>query len=657
MVLAVFTGTLLFSQNGREGTRPVARAAKKGIWVYTGNIIPRGFSYTIERKLQNSNRYETIGKAYLPKSLSEFESLSQKWAVYFNKLDNFSKQEIQTLWNYLQKNTTTDSLRSNNLPLMHLIAGTAILDTTVEKGQAYIYRIHDDRGKAAPESSPETPPVSWPASPQLPVLQYETNKYANGKLALEWSTRALKELAHFNIYRSVFGKSDFRKINTEKGVYQKNGAVILLAIDSIGTKPVWYEYQLEPVDIYGNAGKTGEPVAGGSLSEHYATPVKQLKATGQPKGHQIRLSWKYENKKYLNGISIMRSNHFDSGYHRIASVPVTDTAYTDIIPVAGENYYYYLLLYSAANEPVATAKVAALYYTKTEKPTPPEEADAETIPNGIRVHWRSNGPYVTGFYVYRNTSSNEKFIQVSGLVPAGGGLYSFDDTSKNLQAGEVYLYAVKSVNDVNQFSDFSDTVSAYPGIAAKLTTPGHLRYRINNNTITLAWDDLRPIENNLLGYRVYRRSSTAAKYQALEQDISSAGKNFYIDSTVQPGGAYEYAVTALDFFGNESPLSDPVKAGIAEEIPPVPSGITAQVSGNTVILRWGQLDGNDVKVKIYRSEPGQKQAVVIGTVDSFEETFTDTTVVKKRLYFYQLSAINSKNKESHQSEKLSVRAQ
>jgi len=643
------------AQSKKAGSEPVAASAEKGILIYLGNSIPKNFSYTIERKAKNASSYDVIGKTTAAKTFSEVETLNQKWSKSFDKLDPLSNKDLQHEWNYLQRNNTTDSLFTDNLPVMHLIAGTAFLDTTFRKDQSYTYRILKTDASGNKSDISETPSVTWKPSPAFPAIKTSSVKFASGKLVIEWAAKSAMSMAHFNVYRSVFAKNEFRRIKPEKGFYFRNDSIVLLIIDTIGLQPAWYEYQFEPVDIYGNAGNKGAVCSGGSMMDHYAPPVTNLRATGTQKDHQIRISWKYENKKYLNGITIMRSSNFDSSFQRIATVPVSDTVYMDRVPLAGENYYYYLLLHSAQKEPVATAKVAALYYNKSEKPDRPKNVVAETVSNGICIHWEFDEPYVSGFYVYRNMNISEKFVQVSGLIPAGGNVYSFTDTSKNLSGGEVYRYAVKSVSDANQLSDFSDTASAHPGIKVILNSPEHLRLRLNNGVVTLIWDDLRKSVNDILGYSVYRRISGEKEFTDLLKNIKGTEKNFYIDSTAVPGIAYEYAVSVKDIFGNESVVCKPVKVVIDKVQLPVPSGISALLAGDKILIRWGQIgDDKNLKIRIYRTAQGQK-AELIGTADSRAEEFTDNKVVKGKLYFYQLSTEDPDKNESALSEKLSVR--
>ncbi len=642
----------LFAQSGREGTLPVARASEKGVWIYLGNVVPKNFSYTVERKIQNTNRYETLGKASLVKSLNELEALNQKWSPSFSKLDMLSQNEVQLIWNYLQKNKTTDSLVSDNLPVMHLLAGTAFLDTKVRNNQSYIYRItaFDENGN--PKGTQETPPVTWPASPQMPAVQFFQNRYADGKMIVEWKTKELKDLAHFNVYRTVFGKDEFDKIKVEKGFYNNNDSLVLLAIDTIGRQPVWYEYEIEPVDIYGNAGARGGLCAGGSLSGNYVPPAGYLKAVGLKENHQIKLTWRYENKKYLTGISIMRSMRYDAGYQRIATVQATDTSYVDIVPESGENFYYYLLLNSAGEEAMPTAKVFATYTNNNIKPGPPNEIDAVKAPEGIRIYWKNEEPFINGFFVYRRMNTTEPFVQVSSLIPAGEVVNSFTDTSRQLQGGEVYEYVVRSRNEDNQLSANSDTVSATPGVKTALTSPVNLRFRSEDDRITIIWDDMQAWEPDLLGYKVYRKAGDES-FVKMNNDSLQPSKNFYVDSAVQSGIHYSYAVSGYDISGNESAKATIEGLAISENLPATPSGIQLSITDNAVYITWGQIAGEVSAINIYRFTAGQ-QPKLIATVDD-ADSYTDKNVSKGTLYFYQLSSVNKDRKEGTLSDKVAVR--
>ncbi|MEZ4998600.1 MAG: hypothetical protein R2758_14425 [Bacteroidales bacterium] len=134
---------------------------------------------------------------------------------------------------------------------------------------------------------------------------------------------------------------------------------------------------------------------------------------------------------------MFRSKTYDDGFTRVARLAPEDTSFTDIVPVGNENFWYYLITSGPNGISHPSAKVSAMFRNNGEKPTPPEETGAESIKGGIKVYWSYHEPYAKGFYVYRYVYETAEFEQVSGLIPAGGEIYSFagirQDTCKAMK--------------------------------------------------------------------------------------------------------------------------------------------------------------------------------------------------------------------------------
>ena len=82
--------------------------------------------------------------------------------------------------------------------------------------------------------------------------------------------------------------------------------------------------------------------------------------------------------------------------------------------------------------------------------------------------------------------------------------------------------------------------------------PTGLRTATGDNFIELFWDDNR--EPDLDGYNVYVSSSYDGEYEF----IASTSEPYLLDDGVRNGNLYYYAVTAYDYDGNESELSNDV---------------------------------------------------------------------------------------------------
>lgn len=661
ILLAVFIFCLLTTTSGQsQNSQPVAVPVSEGVWVFLGNNLPRNFTYVIERKNEDRGSYEEIGETSVPVSINEMNSRLQQYQIHFQKLEPFGADETNRLWQYLSQHKVIDSFYSQNVPMTHLLAGTGFFDNKANGNTNYKYRVTIQTSDGKNLSQTESNATAQFRKPVFPEIKFSSSQSVKNKITITWAVKEQKNMAHFNIYRSVFGKDNFERMklnggSVNAGVYADKDSLKFIITDSIGNQPAWYEYQIAPVDAYGIEGSLQGLTNAGNIADYYAPPITNFRSVNTQKNHEIKLMWHLENKKYLNGITIMRSRNYDSGYMRIATLSVEDSSYTDILPESGENFYYYLQLESADQAPLTTAKIFALYSDEQTLPEPPNEIDAITIPGGIKIYWKNEEPYANGFYVYRRRNTTDPFVQVSALIPSGQEVYSFTDTSRLLRGGDVYEYVVKTRNEDNRFSRNSDTVSASSGVTVVLAPPMNLRYRDDDGVITLIWDNMNSWNNDLLGYNVYRNSDNTG-WTKINKDSLDAARNFFIDSTAQPGTNYSYAVTSFDMYGNQSEQSLIATRTISENLLPPPPGIRITQSDGAVYISWGQMQDEDVTVKIYRSEPGTKP-VLAGTAEGGSDFFIDKNVSKGKLYFYQLSSVNKNNKEGALSEKVGIRLQ
>ena len=657
--MGIFFSCLLTDVSGqRSNALPVAVPVPDGVWVYLGNDLPKNFIYVIERKKEDRGNYDKAGEVSFPVSATELNTRQQQYLNHCSKLEPLNIDELNRLWQYLNQHRTIDSFYSQNIPITHLLAGTAFFDSKAEKNTNYRYRVSIRSTDGKGISQKESNTTSQFRKPVFPVLTFSSSQSVKDRVTIIWATREQKSMSHFTIYRSVFGKENFERLPlnggaVKAGVFMDKDSLKFMITDSIGSKPVWYEYKIAPVDPYGIEGSQQAPANGGNIAEYYAPPITNFRSVNTHKNHEVKLTWKLQHKRYLNGITVMRSRRYDSGYVRIASLPIEDTVYTDIIPESGENFYYYLQLESADKTPLTTAKIFAIYTDEHSLPEPPNEIDAVTIPGGVKVYWKSEEPYANGFFVFRRKNTTDSFVQVSSLIPTGQEIYAFTDTSKLLQGGDVYEYVVRTRNEDNRLSRNSDTVTALPGTKVTLTPPVNLRYRNNDGIITLLWDNMNSWNNDLLGYNVYRKANNTG-WAKINKDSLDAARNFFIDSTTQPGTNYSYAVSGFDMYGNQSERSVITIPSISENLLPAPSGISVAQTDNSVYISWGQISEEISSIKIYRSEPGKK-AMLIGTVEDGSDFYIDKNVAKGKLYLYQLSAVNKNKKEGVLSEKIAIR--
>ncbi|HKL21693.1 MAG TPA: hypothetical protein VJ904_07805, partial [Tichowtungia sp.] len=149
---------------------------------------------------------------------------------------------------------------------------------------------------------------------------------------------------------------------------------------------------------------------------------------------------------------------------------------------------------------------------------------------------------VTGYNVYRRTESG------SYGGPLVTNLTSSDYTDTQVTNGITYTYVVTAIDSSGNESDPSAEVSALPELdLTPPAVPGDLYVASGNAYVLLNWAD--NTEEDLAGYSIYRRTASGSFGSAL---VSGLDVSEYIDTTVENGTAYYYAVTAVDVHDNES---------------------------------------------------------------------------------------------------------
>jgi fibronectin type 3 domain-containing protein len=637
-----------------QDEKPAAISTSNGILIYLGNEIPKDFRYEVSRK-EGKGNFSLIGTTSYPEDEKEMKSRVDSYDPMFPDLDKLGEKEISRIRRFAERNRTTDTIAMDNLPVMHLAFGTAFFDKDVKPGGSYIYNVRKVTGKDTQVWERQSNPASFPAKTDILKPLFSDKEESATQIMIKWFVSEQKRLNSFSVYRRVYGQGDFRLINAVKGYNASHDTVFLIAIDTTVRVPGFYQYYIKPFDIYGNNGPASDTVGAGTLGNAYNPVPDFLRATGKDKDHQVQISWGFTDKKYIRGIEIFRSSSFDKGFARIALLAASDTSYTDVVPVANQNYWYYLVIDGPLTKSTPSAKVSAMFRTAGEKPPAPAETGAKSVRGGVQVYWTYDEPYVKGFYVYRYNYNRSDYTQVSGLISARGSLYSFVDSVGPGQGGDVFRYAVRAVNDLDQMSDLSPSASASPGVKAIMSVPLNPRISATSNGIMLIWDDLRNAENALMGYKVYRRAGDEKSFSLMPNDTLRNDKNYYSDTTIVRGKNYQYEVAAIDYYGNESKLSQPVSISMGSSylIPPVIKRAVSTTDG--IMISWGQVTDNDVvSVKVYRSKPGD-QPSVIATIPKETEQYLDKTTSKGELYIYEISLISSGNKESIRSGGVSVR--
>jgi hypothetical protein len=197
---------------------------------------------------------------------------------------------------------------------------------------------------------------------------------------------------------------------------------------------------------------------------------------------------------------------------------------------------------------------------------PPRGLKGDLGRNRITLTWRAPArnldrtepASVSGYNVYRAAGEEEP----RRLNPAPVADTTYED--RDMEFGNTYRYFIRAVTGAAApFGESEDsrhvTVEAEDTFAP--SAPKGLIAIAGENFISLNWDRSR--ERDLDSYRVWRRPAGAGEFAPLTED--GIKETSYTDTGAQKNIRYDYAVTALDQKGNESPRSESVTAVITGE--------------------------------------------------------------------------------------------
>lgn len=646
--------TFCIAQNNSDRTGAVP--VEHGLFVYGGRELPKNGYYLFERKDERDKQYTKIAKTTTPNTELEVEKLAATTARDFKHLIYLNKQDIRRVFKYIQTNEVDDSLyKPEHLPVIAITAGSAYLDTQIEKDKIYQYRVTLVRG-GKEIFKKELKPIINTVKTNLPKPKKYTTEIVNQSVFLEWIVDQPKDMKLINVYRAYFGTQEFKKIKTDRGYYTDKKGLHLIAIDTTTEKSSLYKYYIQPVDLYGNVDEISEVISAGKLQTENLIPISSL-YTETLEDYKIKLSWKLNKSAISSNIQIWRSDNYDEGYEQIMNLPPEALEYIDILPQASENYYYYLKINGGMGQEFKTAKIAAIIKNNVNVLPEPKNVEGKPIKEGVEISWEYDEPYVNGFYIYRSTASVERFDQISNLIPVNKNrIYSFKDEDKSLKAGEMYSYTLRAENDAYTLGKYSDTIHVIPGKKPTLEAPQKLKTVWRDGIVELYWKNMSETSEYLLGYKVYRKMDESSSFQLMPNDTLRSYKNYYNDKKVLEGKNYTYQVAAIDLYGSESiaSISSTIAIPKNNTAMSAPSKPLAYKNSKGVIISWNQIASDEIKsIKIYRSEANSTPKA-IKTVVSNDENFIDSTVQKGVLYYYKISFIDKKGKESNMSREASV---
>ena len=651
----------------QQKTENLAHAGPNGIFINLGlEIVSSEFpsnkivGYKFERKTEKDKSWQQVALVSAPLDYNEFRNRITRYNAMMLDSIPLSQIPLDQLWKDAQKYKRLDSLKYlGNLLIVRLSLGNAFFDSTAGKNIKYSYKVSQVDQAGREITTFTTSEVSYP--PELPpgkIVYYSKETYEN-YVNVSWKIENGIRPAQVDVFRRTDLEGDFIRIHPRRIFSSEKGNMIITFRDTLVNAGETYQYYFSPIDYYQNRGSNSDTVLAAAFNINSLIPPYDIIAVGSDSLGGIQLSWRLDNPKKILSLKIYRSENFEKDFSEIAEVTGSDSIYIDRTAEPMVRYFYYFVMTDAVGDKSpGSAKVFGIYKS-TAIPFPPLNLRSDSTKNGAKLIWEKPGPFINFYHVYRK-QENDSALSLIANVHSSDSLVTFIDSSSTLHGNKIYLYAVQSETSSGVAGNFSDTIVVKPNIIASLSAPHQLKGYFENSKVFLYWENLFKDDPSIDGYMIYRRDNNSKVkkpiFKVIRDSLISAKENSYVDSTITTGNNYDYAVQAVDIYGNKSPLSSVLNIDIKHEAPPAPGDITAVSSSQGIVISWTAPFSEDIKeFKVYRYERGKKPKI-LGKINAKQNLeYLDKQAKKEDLFFYYVTSVDKQNSESGPSNEVGIR--
>jgi fibronectin type 3 domain-containing protein len=362
------------------------------------------------------------------------------------------------------------------------------------------------------------------------------------------------------------------------------------------------------------------PAAPANLTATFAAEEK----TGGQMAYSVRLDWEAPGDADVDGYRVYRSSGpavAATAQYFMLELGYEALFWDDITVEEDETYHYTVTAVDEVPNESPPAAAASAEVADLQAPATPEGL-AITAPDAggeLVISWERVDDKEVEFYtIYTSSSSGGPYATLVDREVKDRP----EHRHQGLTDGDTYFYRVTASDDADppNESPLSDAVSGTPRDALAPATPlGLLVVPVpGGGSLEVSWT--ANTEDDLAGYYLYRRTSDGA----LQDKIATLGpgETYHLDTGLENGKEYLYAVAAFDGAPNVSPQTPEASGTPADSVPPgAPGNVRTTVTGGTVTVSWDAVEDEGVETYIVyvEEDSGWKE------VDRVDSGTTGTT--------------------------------
>lgn len=401
-----------------------------------------------------------------------------------------------------------------------------------------------------------------------------------------------------------------------------------------------YYVQLE--DFAGNTGLPSDTLYAIAFDRAQLSGITNLQVADTTEG--LLLTWEPLPKQAVySAIQILKSRELGADYVVVDTISAWETHYLDESVIPASSYYYKVrpLLYNLAGADALQFAEANGHKSMPESslpPAAPRDVHAILTDEGVKISWQHGDELnLFGYYVLRGPSTAN--LEVVSQ-PVQDTVY-IDSLFSPGFSGQLH-YALQVADLSQQVSDTSEVVSVTIIQPVVLAAPGGLQARRTLDGVSLQWENAMLRDDLIAGFVVYRRKAAAETYDLLPG--MPLRLPFFTDSNAITTDTYEYAVTSIDSWGNQSIFSPTalLERDLSATLSP-PLELNLRNLSAGIEIGWpAPLLTQESQYVIFRKASGQAEFTKIGNVPS-NTSYLDRDVKPGTLYEYAVAVASGDN--------------
>lgn len=629
-----------------------------------GYLIER---YTISR---NGNAVLPIEStmitsfALLPRPLSEWESLALAddnaavvaQAIYGEDFDvsaGGSPDNILAINDQLEQRFTFALMAAEQNYEAAKLAGWAYEDTSVKKGEKYLYKI---RIALPPENAfvveEGSVYASTEFSEELPKPIGFAGIFADSSVMLNWNFNLLQQTYSSYILEKSEDGSSFQQVNGQP-IFNaqetpEGEQVSLFYNDSIPNNKTFH-YRVKGITPFGELGPASAVESGMGKEVLDFTPhIARKRLTT---GETVEIEWEFsqEGNAMINGFELRRANNAEGPYETVVSnIPSASrkTSYTGL-----KRVNYFTVVAMGKNGTQKPSFPAIVQPVDSIPPKAPIELIGAIDTTGVvQLSWKANEELdLSGYRVFKSNSPNAEFSQIT-VSPTRENSYTDTIPVKNLNAN-IY-YKVMAVDQRYNPSELSEMLSLEKPDMTPPSPAVIKEYSTSEEGIQLSW--VNSSSEDAVSHIIYRKdlASEETRWEQIAELLIEEKKVDFMDGAVSAGKSYAYTITAKDKTGWESAPSGQLVATapkklFGESISRF-NGITDR-ENRLIRLSWKAKGENISEFLIYRAE-GDAPLTLYKTIGATQNNYTDTNLIVSTIYTYAIQLVEKNGTQSQLKE-------